>query len=69
MNKALQEAEIALNAYLQQHPDGAKMKDILKNFRGNIAEPELRAAVWTLKSQGEVEIIEDKLRLRTLAPA
>lgn len=67
MNKELQKAEDALKEYLSEKTGGVEMKEILRHYRSEIDEAELRAAVWTLRAQGTLDFKGGKLRLHALA--
>jgi hypothetical protein len=62
VQKRLQEAEQALQQLLRERPNGVSMDEILRNFRGILEEPELRAAVWKLVAEDQAEIRDERLR-------
>ena len=63
MNLKLQKAEEALLKLLQGRHGGITMEEILKHFGKEMAEAELRAAVWTLRAEGLVDF-DDQGKLR-----
>lgn len=67
MNKELQAAEEALTQFLTEKTGGAEMKEVLRHYRSQIDEAELRAAVWTLRAQGTLDFKDGKLILHALA--
>ena len=62
MNPELQKAEKALLNLLRENAGGLTMQEILKHLENDIAEAELRAAVWTLRAEGAVDFDGSKLR-------
>jgi nitrate/nitrite-specific signal transduction histidine kinase len=63
MNKRLREAEEALRQYVRAAPAaGVSMNEILQQFRGQLEEPELRAAVWKLLAEEEAEVSDQRLK-------
>jgi hypothetical protein len=67
MNEQLKRAETALLDALSHNPRGVTMDEILKELGGTYAEPELRAAVWTLKARGDAEFRDGRLMPHALA--
>ena len=64
MNEKLQEAEHILLEFLSQNAAGVTMKDILEHFRSrNVAESELRAALWTLRVEGAIDFDKDNVKV------
>lgn len=67
MIEQLKRAEDALLDFLSKKPSGATMIEIMEALGGAFAEPELRAAVWTLKASGAVDFEHGRLRQHPLA--
>ena len=69
MNERLKQAEDALFDVLSHNPQGVTMDEILKQLGEKYAEPELRAAVWTLKARGAAEFRDGRLWQHSFAAA
>lgn len=67
MNEQLIRAEDALVELLRNSPNGLTMDEIIRALTEQFAEPELRAAVWTLKARGLVEFANGKLHQHAVA--
>ena len=61
MNQKLQEAETKLLHLLSEESAALSMEDILTKI-DDIDEAELRAAVWTLRSEGVVDFDDGRLK-------